>query len=277
MIRDILLKVESDKPHDHALDYAVTVAEAFDAHLACIAFGDLVNMPGFMMPGLPSEALAEILAASEKSARAAVERFEMAAQRRHISTEHHLVTQGGLSPGEAFATMARRFDLSVLQQSGANGANNDLLIEAALFSSGRPVMIVPYIQKAGLKLGHVLCCWDGGAAAARAINDALPFLRKAETVEIVVVVNERARYPKRAIHGAEIAGHLEHHGIKAEVKTISESQIDVTDSILSYAADCSADMIVMGGYGHSRLREFVLGGATRGILSTMTVPVFMSH
>lgn len=277
MIRDILLKVESDKPHDPALDYAVTVAEAFDAHLACIAFGDLANMPAFMMPGLPSEALAEILAASEKSARAAVERFETAAQRSHISTEHHLVTQGGLSPGEAFATMARRFDLSVLQQSGADGANNDLLIEAALFSSGRPVMIVPYIQKAGLNLGHVLCCWDGGAAAARAINDALPFLRKAETVEILVVVSERAKHSKREIHGAEIARHLEHHGITAEVKTISESRIDVTDSILSHAADCSADMIVMGGYGHSRLREFVLGGATRGILSTMTVPVFMSH
>ncbi|MDO8978997.1 MAG: universal stress protein [Afipia sp.] len=277
MIRNILLKVESDKPHDPALDYAVTVAEAFDAHLACIAFGDLANMPAFMMPGLPSEALAEILAASEKSARAAVERFEMAAQRRHISTEHHLVTQGGLSPGEAFATMARRFDLSLLQQSEADGVNNDLLIEAALLGSGRPVMIVPYIQKAGLKLGHVLCCWDGGAAAARAINDALPFLRKAETVEILVVVNGRARYPKREIHGAEIARHLEHHGIKAEVKTISGSHIDVTDSILSHAADCSADMIVMGGYGHSRLREYVLGGATRGILSTMTVPVFMSH
>jgi nucleotide-binding universal stress UspA family protein len=274
MIRDILLKIESDTSHDPAFDYAVTVAEVFDAHLACIAFGDLVNMPAFMMPGLPSEALAEILAASEKSARAAVERFEVAAQRSHISTEHHLVTQGSLSPGEAFATMARRFDLSVLQQSGAKGANNDLLIEAALFGSGRPVMIVPYIQKAGLKLGHVLCCWDGGAAAARAINDALPFLRKTETVEILVVDNERGKYQT---HAAEIARHLEHHGIKAEVKTISGTHIDAADAILSHAADCSADMIVMGGYGHSRLRELVLGGATRSILSTMTVPVFMSH
>lgn len=277
MIKDILLKVESDKSRDPALHYAVTVAEAFDAHLACIAFGDLANMPSFMMPRLPTDALAEILADSERSARAAVERFEMAAQRSRISTEHHLVTQGGLSPGEAFAAMARRFDLSVLQQSETDGVNNDPLIEAALLGSGRPVMIVPYIQKAGLKLGHVLCCWDGGAAAARAINDARPFLKKTETVEILVVDTERARHPRRETHSAEIARHLERHGITAEVKTISASDIDVTDSILSHAADCSADMIVMGGYGHSRLREFVLGGATRGILSTMTVPVFMSH
>lgn len=277
MIRDILVKLESDKPHDPALDYAVTIAEAFDAHLACIAFGDLANMPTFMMPNLPADALAEIQASSEKSARAAVERFEMAAKRSLVSTEHHLVTQGGISPGEAFATMARRFDLSVLQQSEVDGVNNDLLIEAALFSSGRPVMIVPYIQKAGLQLSRVLCCWDGSAPSARAINDALPFLEKAETVEILAVVNEKAKYPKREIHSAEIERHLERHGVKVEVEIIPASDIDVADSILSHAADCSADMIVMGGYGHSRLREFVLGGATRGILFTMTVPVFMSH
>ncbi len=277
MIKDIILNLERDQSGDKARDYAIAIAETFEAQLAGVAFADGAGIPPYMMPDFPSDMLASMVAESEAATRAAVERFEAAVKRSALSAEHRLVTQSDLGPPDAFSSMARRFDLSVVMQSDEDkGINNDILIEAALFNSGRPVVIVPYIQKDGLQLDRVVCCWDGSSAAARAINDALPFLKKAKVVEIFIVANEKTR-DKREILGVEIGNHLARHGLKVEVESVPASDVDVTDVILSHVSDTSANMIVMGGYGHSRLREFVLGGVTRGILATMTVPVFMSH
>jgi nucleotide-binding universal stress UspA family protein len=137
------------------------------------------------------------------------------------------------------------------------------------------VIVVPYIQKQGLKLDRVLVCWDGGRTATRAIADSLPFLLRAKAIDVVIVASGRAKSDE--IPGADIGQHLARHGLKIEVKRIVAADTDVPNTILSYAADSSADFLVMGGYGHSRLREFVLGGATRGILASMTVPALMAH
>lgn len=188
-----------------------------------------------------------------------------------------LVTRSEFGSPSVFSAMARRFDLSVVMQSNDDqGSNNDILIEATLFDSGRPLIVMPYIQKNGLKLDRVVCCWDGSRAAARAINDALSLLKRSKIVELFVVSNEKAA-GEGEVRGVEIGNHLARHGIKVEIETVPAADIDVADAILSHVSDCSASMIAMGGYGHSRLREFVLGGTTRGILSTMTVPVFKSH
>jgi nucleotide-binding universal stress UspA family protein len=144
-----------------------------------------------------------------------------------------------------------------------------------LFESGRPVLIVPYIQKTPLKLGRMMACWDGSRSAARAIADALPILARAKTVEIFTVTGEAGKDSE--LEGSDIAHHLARHGVRVEVERQVADDIDVGSVILSRAADSSADLIVMGGYGHSRLREFVLGGATRKILASMTAPVLMSH
>jgi nucleotide-binding universal stress UspA family protein len=144
-----------------------------------------------------------------------------------------------------------------------------------LFESGQPLIMVPYIQKAPLKLDRVMVCWDGGRAAARAIADAMPLLRRAGHVDVVIVTDERGK--RDQIEGADMGAHLARHGLNVEVTRTALGDIDVADVILSRAADMSTDFIVMGGYGHSRLREFVLGGVTRSILRSMTVPVLMSH
>jgi nucleotide-binding universal stress UspA family protein len=137
------------------------------------------------------------------------------------------------------------------------------------------VLFVPYIQKGGLKLDHVMVCWDGSRAATRAIGDAMPVLEKAKQVDLVIVA---AKEPKtNEISGADMGQHLARHDIKVDVKRITSPDIDAASTILSYAADASTDLIVMGGYGHSRLREFVLGGVTHSLLQSMTVPVLMSH
>jgi nucleotide-binding universal stress UspA family protein len=171
--------------------------------------------------------------------------------------------------------LARRFDLSVFMQSEPNGVDNDDMIETSLFQSGRPLIVVPYIQKDGLKLDRVVCCWDGSRAAARAINDALPLLVRATTVDLLIVLNEKTNLNE--IRGAEIAKHLARHDVKVQIVPVPAADIDVTNAILSYVAEVSGTLIVMGGYGHAKLREVILGGVTRDMLKSMTVPVFMSH
>jgi nucleotide-binding universal stress UspA family protein len=126
-----------------------------------------------------------------------------------------------------------------------------------------------------MTLGRIMICWDGSRAAARAVADALPLLKKAEQVEVVIVSAKPTKTDE--VPGADLGQHLARHGLRVDIKHITSPDIDVPSTILSYAADSSADMIVMGGYGHSRLREFVLGGVTRGLLESMTVPILMSH
>jgi nucleotide-binding universal stress UspA family protein len=172
--------------------------------------------------------------------------------------------------------MARRFDLAVLGQTQRDDPTPvETVNETVLFDSGRPVLFVPFIQTQGLKLDRVMLCWDGSRAATRAIADSMPLLHKAGTVEIVIVGDKPSRSDE--IPGADLGAHLARHGLKVEVKRLTAVDIDVASMLLSYAADSDADMMVMGGYGHSRLREFVLGGVTRALLESMTVPVLMSH
>ena len=137
------------------------------------------------------------------------------------------------------------------------------------------MFVVPYIQKTGLTLNRAMVCWDGSRNAARAVSDALPLLAQAENVEVVTIIGEKGKSDE--LPGADIAQHLARHGLKVELRRVSLGKTDVANNLLSIAADLSADFLVMGGYGRSRLREFILGGATRGILASMTVPTLMSH
>jgi nucleotide-binding universal stress UspA family protein len=276
-MKDLIVKLDAEQHHHQSLDFAISVAETFNAHIAGVAFGSLAGLPDYSMVGVPGDVIGQIMAESEKVAKGAIARFEAAAKRSELTSGSHLVVDREYGAAETFAGLARHFDLSVVGQSEDDGPDNDLMIEAALFNTGRPVLVVPAIQKAGLRLDRVLCCWDGSKAAARAVNDAMPFLKRANTVEIFSVQNDKPRDAVRVLHGTEIADHLARHDVKIELESTPAPDIDVGNAILSHAADVSADLIVMGGYGHSRFRELVLGGATREILQSMTVPVLMSH
>ncbi len=275
MIKDIVVNLGLGA-HDHAGDYAISVADAFEAHVLGVAFAYEPIIPGTVMGGIPPEFIEAQRVESDKRAKAAVSRFEQAAKRAGISFETRIISASISGAADQLGRLGRRFDLVVVGQPEREKAVPDEVVdEGVLFDSGRPVIFVPFIQQAGLKLDRVMVCWDGSRAATRAIADALPFLRKAKQVEIVMVANGRSKSDE--IPGADLGQHLARHGLKVEVKRITSPDIDVASTILSYAADSSADMIVMGGYGHSRLREFILGGVTRGLLESMTVPALMSH
>ena len=279
MIKDVLVNVSPVSGRDSAVDYAISVAEKFNAHLAGIAIAYELELPmvmgiGDMMPPIWIE---EQIAKSQEQARSALNRFEDMARRAGLSVESRMLTASAASGSDQFGQLARSFDFSIARQAEQDSQRpvyEDLVIEAALFQSGRPLLVVPYVHKDALRLDRIMICWDGSRHAARAVADALPLLSNAQDVEIVTVA---AQDKTEEIPGGEIAAHLARHGMKVAVERIVAPDEDVANVILSHAADNSTDLLVMGGYGHSRLREFILGGATRGILSAMTVPTLMSH
>jgi nucleotide-binding universal stress UspA family protein len=276
MLKDLVVKLSTEGKADPAANYALSIADSFGAHLTGVAFALEPVIAEPIVGGIGSNIIDRAIAENQDAAKAAIKRFEADTRKRNLSVATQQVTAIPAHATGEFGRIARCSGLSVVTQADPKcTTSNDIFIEAALFGSGRPVVIVPYIQKERLNLRRVICCWDGSAPAARAIGDALPFLRKADHVELLVVATEKTREIDNL--GPDMADHLTRLGLKVFLRQIHAADIDVGNAILSYAADNDAAFLVMGGYGHSRFREFVLGGATRVILSSMTLPVLMAH
>lgn len=276
MIKDIVVNLSLGNERDPAMEFASSTAAALDAHLTGVAFTYAPFIPVFEMAPMPPDLIEVQREENERMSAQAIGRFDDLARRNGISAESRNINAAAAAAPDIFGRAARRFDLSIVPQPRPDSAGSDaMFVEAALFGSGRPVLIVPYIQTTGINLQRVMVCWDGSRSAARATADAMPLLAKAGTTEVVTVTDGSREEDE--IPGIDFAQHLARHGITVELKRVVRGDIDVANVILSHAADSSADLIVMGGYGHSRLREFVLGGATRGLLQSMTVPTFMSH
>jgi nucleotide-binding universal stress UspA family protein len=275
MIKDLVVNLTGGQPQDFAADYAISVASTFGAHIGGVGFIFEPIIPGTVLGGVPTDLIDLQREENAKSAKAAIARFEQQTKAAGVDAETRILDASVAGAADLFARIARRYDLAVVGQAHPDGgASEELLIEGALFESGRPIVIVPYIQKSALKLDRVLVCWDGSRPSTRAVADAVPFLERSKAIEIVVVTGERK---SDALRGTNMSRHLARHGIHVEIKRVNPGTVGVQAAILDYAADSGADFMVMGGYGHSRLREFILGGVTRSILKSMTIPVLMSH
>jgi nucleotide-binding universal stress UspA family protein len=161
------------------------------------------------------------------------------------------------------------------QPDRSNPSQTDFLAEAVLFGSGRPMLMVPYITRAPIKSDRVLICWDGGVPAARAVHDAMPFLCKAKAIDVVTVNEDEATTSE--VSSTALIAHLARRDLPVKPYRLTADTPNIHNAILSLAADNNTDLIVMGGYGHSRLREFILGGTTRGMFESLTVPALISH
>lgn len=274
--KDILVNLPVNEGNPAFVDFALSMADMFQAHVTGLAFAYKVAMMGVPFESFASDMIAAQEEKSENAAKNAVAQFEKAAQRANILSQARVISAQPSEAPTSFSFLARRFDLSLFSQTPPDSLGpEDIILESALFESGRPIMVVPYIQKDALKLDHVMLCWDGGPSAARAINDALPFLRRAKAIEVVTVAEEGKK--SDSLPGFEIARHLARHNLKIDSRNLPAAGISVADAILSYMSDSGTSLVVMGGYGHSRLREFVLGGTTRTMLQSMTAPIFMAH
>lgn len=276
MIKDILVSLKVGERESPAQKYAISMAAALEAHIAGIIFAydpiELMSQLSYMGGSLVEKDLPDY----RGEANATLDRFSEAAGRAAISSERLMLPADLTSIGGQFGRIARRFDLCVVAQPGSEGAAvAKMIVEGALFDSGRPVIVVPYIQTAPFKLDRLMICWDGSRPAVRAIADAMPLLALARRAEVVIVADKAEKEDE--LDGIDIGQHLARHGIDATINRIIRDDIDVAGVLLSHAADSGADLMVMGGYGHSRVREFILGGVTRSMLRSMTAPVLMSH
>lgn len=282
-LKDLLVHIDDIGGNETRLRLAVELARRHDAHLTGLFIIESIDFAVMTAPAGPDvAALASLEGFQEEHRavrRALADRlggaFHRAAERAGIAAEWR-VAEGDAA--EVAILNARYADLAILGQPDPERPSlGKPAPEAVLLGSGRPILVVPFIGGNDIIGRHALVAWNASREAARALNDALPLLDEAENVTVLSVNPERGISGEGDLPAADIALHLARHGIKAEASYIVAEDIGVGDALLSRAADLDSDLIVMGGYGHSRLREIALGGATRTLLRSMTVPVLLSH
>jgi nucleotide-binding universal stress UspA family protein len=275
MLKDIAVLLPVDRSAGALIDYAAAVAGLFEAHLdgiACVYHA--------MNPMIASEAAAVVMAGQYETgveqAAIVLDQFEIATRNLGIAHDAKSTFNVSYAATRTVTEMSRLYDLNIVgQPDRENPSQTDFLSEAVLFGSGRPMLMVPYITRSPAKFDRVLICWDGGIPAARAVHDAMPFLRKATTIDVVAVNEDENATSELA--SANLIAHLARRDLTARPYRLTAEASNIHNTILSLAADNATDLIVMGGYGHSRLREFILGGTTRGMFETLTVPALISH
>ena len=276
--KDLLVVLDAGPTNERRLALAAWLAGRFDAHLiglhpSSTAQASLYSA-GFDA-GLLDVALQDAIKRLEARSSKVRNSFETLASHQGLSAEWR-VARG--FPGPDTVLHARYADLVILGQRGpGDDALDDPDPAEVVLDAGCPALIVPYAGQFERIERHALIAWNASRQAARAVRDALPLLKGCRKVTVLSVD------PKQGIHGhgqepgADIALHLARHGITVETDRSFTPGGDPASEILSRAADYGSDLIVMGAYGHSRMRELVLGGVTRSILQQMTVPVLMSH
>lgn len=260
------------------LTIATDVCRAEAAHLEVLCIGlDRTQLTGFY-PGDGAILLDQSLQQAQTEAEALYQSAKALLQQQDIcwSLDWGSAQMGGT--GTLVAERARFVDLVVVPRPAADAQNRDadIIIEAALFDGGVPVLLVP---QAGLPPNwgeNVIVGWNQSREAMRAIRGALPLLLGAKSVSITIIDPPR-HGPERSDPGGALSQMLARHGVHAEVSVLARTLPRVSDVLKRHARDKGATLIVMGAYGHSRLREYVLGGSTRAMIDGTEVPVFLAH
>src|SRR6185369_16168826 len=250
------------------------------AHLDAVAIGyETMSAVGLVVDG-GAAAVASVMEVEQgralERANAAISVFEVEAKLAKFHYGTRVLAAIPADAEETIGALARLYDLTVVLQPDSSLSSYDNIIpQGILFKSGGPMLMVPYTHKGPLDAHHVGIAWDGSRLAARAVRDALPFLTAAQAVT-VITVNEGRKDVSEA-SSDQVVSHLARRGIKARVERLTADRDNVQGIILSVAADSNIGLLAMGGFGHSRLQERILGGVTRGMFESMTVPVLMSH
>jgi len=282
-LRNLLVHVDQTSGCQKRVDYAVRLAAREHAHLTA-----LYCVGEFLLPGwadVPGQVVAEQRRREAERGEAVLQGFRDTAEKQGISYETRMAEVPADNVADEVAVNARYSDLAILGQVNPDEipTGGRHIVETVVMGAGRPVLVVPYIgaPKAGNgdpRIGrNVMVAWDAGREATRAVNDAMPFLERSDKATVVAINPTRSFSRHGDEPGADIGLHIARHDVTVDVTHYSMGDMAPGDAILSRLFDLDADMLVMGAYGHSRMREIILGGATRTILAHMTVPVLMSH
>ena len=274
--RDILLALASypEPTPASVVEDAVSVAAALGAHIAAVSCEMHVQVPGHFISGsvvgLPGIIAGEV-GKSRRNAQDLIAAFEAAAAKSGVSRESMLQKCKSFEVPNLLVEYARLRDLTIMPQS-----HDRWYAEAVIFGSGRPTLVLPQNPRSRpFGLGTVAVAWDFSRAAARAVSDGLPLLEKAKKVRVVTILNEKQLDNKHSAE--ELSKNLSRHGIDVVLDRVDARGRPIGEVLEAYVASHDVDLLVMGAYGHSRLREFVLGGATKSLLSKPPLPILFSH
>lgn len=268
------LSVEGQDEPTAAIGYGLSLAKRADAQVTIYAPSVKLALPHSFVSGIAAGIVAAENRHVGELARLAVGRIREEARTAGVAASVSSPQLKLRMLVEKFTRQTRLHDLCIVDsESQAIDIDRDL-IEAALLESGRPVIIVPPGANS-FSAGHVVVAWDGSSKAARALFDALPILRIAEAVEVIQVEGEK--YLSEAIPASDLAAHLHSHGVTIVAKTIPAQNGDAAEALRQYAERSGADLIVMGGFAHARIRQLILGGVTSSLLRRCDVPLFLSH
>jgi len=285
--KDILVHLDHYRGADVRLRLALSLAKRNEARIA--------GLYAFQLPRVPYSRVVAGAYVEDNAALTAYERerdtafnhaayseaeFHAEARRAGLKSDWQLCPDKATELVTLVTERARYADLTVLGQADSAHPFFDTLAklpEAVMLGCGRPVLVVPYASSVEEVGKHVLVAWSGTREAARAVGDALPLLQSAVAVTLISIgrTGDDSEHQERPLR--ELAQYLLAHGIHAHVSLAVSNELEAGALLLSRAGDIGCDLLVMGGYGHSRTRELILGGVTRFILQHMTVPVLMSH
>jgi nucleotide-binding universal stress UspA family protein len=276
--KEILVHVDGESEWRALADAAAALAERFGAHLVGV---EVLRMPDPADPeirrGLGEEYLDERRRDLEEKARRLGDEFVRRCERSGLPVEWR-VADG--DPVRELALHARYADLVVLGPPAPRtlvSLEEPHLVASVVLAAGRPILMIPPAAGTAVSARNVVIGWSATREAARAVTDALPLIEAAERVSVVVVHPKTGHDRHGPMPGADVAHYLARHGTPVEVTRVDGDHADAGAVLLERVAALGADLLVMGAYGHSRLRELVLGGATRTVLQRATVPVLMSH
>ncbi|MGH6950358.1 MAG: universal stress protein [Vitreimonas sp.] len=278
--KDILVIVAEAEADEPALALGEALAkQCSDCHLAAAFLTPLPDEPLAYEPTVVAGVWAELLGRARQEAEA--ERRKVEARLSRSAREIDLRNAEALSRdlGRVAAVHARYADVAIMTRphDGAGAELREEIVEGVLFHSGRPALIAPPGWK-GTGIGkRVVVAWDASREATRALSEAQSILENAEQISVVTVDAKPKMFGHGDQPGANIAGHLSRRGLPAEVRNVDSMGRAASLAILEEATSLGADLVVMGGYAHSRLRELVFGGATRELLRSATVPLLMAH
>lgn len=275
-LKSILVHVDDAGACKPRLDAAIRVARDFQAELVGLYLVPPIEVNPSIAALIPPDAIERREREMAQARHEAEDAFRKATTAAGLAAVEWRAPPG--SPVDVAVAHARCADLLIVGQRNPPGyLLAEELVTTVLLGSGRPVLVVPYIGARPTLGDNVLVAWDGGREASRAIADALPLLERARRVTVIAVSREGAAHAEGSPAEARLGAWLRRHGVNVDIARHAVGDIAAGEWLLSRAADLGSDLIVMGGYGHTRMRELILGGVTRTMLQAMTVPVLMSH
>jgi len=275
MIKDVMVRLDGTRADDARLAAVEQIAEYFDSHVV----GLFLNILPLLIPaeggGLAAAESARLVEKAHLVGDKLEAKLRQRLARLQRPVELRRFDSFGDITGEIAAREARTADVFVAMRPNGSSQDPEHLVESVLFGSGRHVFLVPVGKTATPGFDHVMIAWNGSREAARAVVEALPYLRKAETVSIVIV-DDSGPLESEATLGKDLVEHLLHHGIGATIHRVMRNG-SVGSTLIAESKRLKPGLIVMGGYGHSRLREWLLGGATYEMVHNASVSLLLAH